>query len=125
MAIVGARRASPYGIDVARALGRGLAAAGVTVVSGMALGIDSAAHHGALDAEGADDRRARRPRRAAVPGPRAASCTGGSAIAARSSPSSRPAPTTRRWMFPARNRLIAALSAMTVVVEGAPATRVL
>src|SRR5204863_275279 len=50
VAVVGARRATPYGLEVARALGRGLAAAGLPVVSGMALGIDSAAHAGALEA---------------------------------------------------------------------------
>src|SRR4051794_28097600 len=52
VAIVGARRATPYGLEVARALGRGLAAARITVVSGMALGIDAAAHAGALEAGG-------------------------------------------------------------------------
>src|SRR2546423_1096441 len=51
-ATVGARRASAYGIEVARALGRGLAAAGVTVVSGMAFGVDAAAHTGALEVAG-------------------------------------------------------------------------
>src|SRR4051812_15525953 len=49
VAVVGTRRASPDGLEVARGLGRGLADAGVTVVSGMALGVDSAAHAGALD----------------------------------------------------------------------------
>ena len=52
MAVVGTRRASADGLEVARALGRGLAAAGVTVVSGMALGVDSAAHAGALESSG-------------------------------------------------------------------------
>ena len=42
IAVVGTRRPSPHGLEVAQGLGRGLAAAGVTVVSGMALGIDSA-----------------------------------------------------------------------------------
>ena len=55
-AIVGTRRASADGVEVARALGRGLAAAGVTVVSGMALGVDSAAHAGRAGVERADGR---------------------------------------------------------------------
>src|SRR5205807_4215720 len=52
-AIVGTRRATEYGSEVAHGIGRGLGAAGVTVISGMALGIDSAAHAGALAASGA------------------------------------------------------------------------
>ncbi len=52
VAIVGARRASSYGEEVAYELGLRLAAAGVTVVSGMARGIDGAAHRGALDGRG-------------------------------------------------------------------------
>ncbi len=52
VAVVGARRASSYGLEVARALGRGLAAADVVLVSGMAFGIDSAAHAAAVDAGG-------------------------------------------------------------------------
>ena len=52
VAIVGTRRATPYGIRMAEKLGRELAAHGITVVSGMATGIDSAAHRGALEAGG-------------------------------------------------------------------------
>ena len=52
MAIVGTRRCTRYGRDVAYELGRDLAAAGVRVVSGLALGIDGAAHRGALAAGG-------------------------------------------------------------------------
>ncbi|MDO8525157.1 MAG: DNA-processing protein DprA [Candidatus Omnitrophota bacterium] len=52
VAIVGSRRASIYGLETAEKLGFELAARGVTVVSGMAIGIDSAAHKGALKAKG-------------------------------------------------------------------------
>ncbi len=52
VAIVGARAASAAGRALARALGRDLAAAGATVVSGLARGIDTAAHEGALQARG-------------------------------------------------------------------------
>src|SRR5262249_47487296 len=48
--LVGARRASSYGREVARDLGRQLAAAGMAVVSGLAFGVDACAHRGALDA---------------------------------------------------------------------------
>ena len=67
VAIVGARDAVALRPRGRRALGRGLAAAGVTVVSGMAMGIDSAAHAGALET-GADGRGARHGRRPALPG---------------------------------------------------------
>jgi DNA processing protein len=52
VAIVGARAATVYGLEFARALGARLAEAGVTVVSGLARGIDAAAHRGALEASG-------------------------------------------------------------------------
>ena len=52
VAIVGTRRATPYGRLVSETLGRDLAARGVTVVSGMAVGADAAAHRGALVAGG-------------------------------------------------------------------------
>ena len=118
VAVVGARRAGHDGLEVARGLGRGLAAAGVTVVSGMALGIDSAAHAGALEvggptltvlASGAD-----------VPYPpskrslyRALVCT--QAVLSEMPPGFRPF----KWCFPARNRTIAGLASITIVVEAA------
>ncbi len=52
VAVVGSRIASLYGIRTAETISRGLAEAGVAVVSGMAVGIDSAAHQGALSADG-------------------------------------------------------------------------
>ena len=118
VAIVGSRRASPYGLDVARSLGRGLAAAGIPVVSGMAFGIDSAAHTGALDAPGETiavlpggaDRAYPPAKRALYRRVRHS----GAVISELP-----PAASVRRWMFPARNRLIAGLSRMTVVVEAA------
>ena len=52
VAVVGSRRASPYGVNAAAHLSRQLAATGVVIVSGLARGIDAAAHHAALDAGG-------------------------------------------------------------------------
>lgn len=116
VAIVGARRATPYGLGQARVLGRGVAAAGVTVVSGMALGVDAAAHAGALEAEGATVAvLAGGPERAYPASKRRLheriAATG--AVVAEMPPGAQ----ARRWCFPARNRLIAALGQATVVVE--------
>lgn len=52
VAVVGSRKASEYGRGMARSMGEGLARGGVAVVSGLALGIDGAAHRGALAAGG-------------------------------------------------------------------------
>jgi len=137
VAIVGSRRATPYGIEVARSLARGLASCGVTVISGMALGIDAAAHAGAL-AAAVDEQAAATP--AATPGASPAA-TSAATVAVLPGAASDPYPRSkralhrrlvatgavvselppgspvRRWTFPARNRLIAALARMTVVVE--------
>ena len=118
VAVVGARRAGPDGIEVARGLGRGLAAAGVTVISGMALGIDSAAHAGALEvggptlcvlASGAD-----------VPYPPSKRGLYRSIVRTHAAVSEMP-PGFKpfRWCFPARNRTIAGLAMLTIVVEAA------
>jgi DNA processing protein len=53
VAIVGARKASDYGMETARTLARGLAASGITVAGGLTEGIPSAVHLGALEADGA------------------------------------------------------------------------
>ena len=116
VAIVGARRASPYGLEQARGLGRGLAAAGLTVVSGMALGVDSAAHVGALEAEGITIAvLACGPERPYPASKRRlhAQITAVGAVVAELPPGTPP----RRWCFPARNRIIAALAQALVVVE--------
>src|SRR4051812_12424688 len=116
VAIVGARACSAYGAQVARMLGRELAAAGVVVVSGLARGIDGEAHRGALEARG---------HTVAVLGcgidrdypaahmSLARSIAEQSLIVSEYEPGVEPAP----WRFPARNRIIAGLCAATVVVE--------
>jgi len=119
VALVGARRASPYGLEMARSLGRGLGAAGITVLSGMALGIDSAAHAGALEVgaptvavlPAGPDRAYPASKRALHRRIRSAG-----AVVSELPPGVQP----RRWMFPARNRIIAGLGAMTVVIEARP-----
>jgi DNA processing protein len=116
VAIVGARACSPYGAQVARRLGSELAAAGTVVVSGLARGVDGEAHRGALEADGLTvavlgcgiDRdypaaHAELARRICERG----------LIVSEYEPGVEPAP----WRFPARNRIIAGLSAATVVVE--------
>jgi DNA processing protein len=116
VAVVGARRASGYGLEVAAGLGRGLAAAGVTVVSGMALGVDSAAHAGALDARGGTVAvLAAGPERAYPASKRHlyARIRAEGAVVSELPPGT----TARKWSFPARNRVIAGLAVLTVVVE--------
>jgi len=118
VAVVGSRRGSPYGLEVARAIARELATCRVVVVSGMALGIDSAAHEGALAGGGLTI--AVLGGGADVPYPRS-KLTLYRRIASEGLVISEMPPGTRplRWCFPARNRIMAALSAMTIVVEGA------
>lgn len=116
--VVGARRPSPWGADIAYELGRGLGAAGVVVVSGLALGIDAAAHRGCLDAGG-------RPVAVLGCGPDVAypatnrrlhGRVGDAGVVLSELP---PGQRPYRWSFPARNRIMAGLAAITVVVEAA------
>jgi DNA processing protein len=116
VAIVGARACSPYGSQVARMLGRELAAAGLVVISGLARGIDAEAHRGALDAAGhtvavlgCGIDRDYPAAHAAL----AAAISERSLLVSEYEPGVEPAP----WQFPARNRIIAGLAAATVVVE--------
>ena len=116
VAIVGSRRASSYARGVTRQLARGATAAGLTVVSGMAQGIDAEAHGGALEGGGATV--------AFLPGPAERAVPAGLAglrrqIVERGAAVSEIPPRTgvRSWMYLARNRLIAALAELTVVVE--------
>jgi DNA processing protein len=116
VAVVGARRASSYGLEVAGVLGRGLAAAGLTVVSGMALGVDSAAHAGALEARGTTVAVLGGGAERAYPASKRAlheRIRASGAVISELPPGA----VAQRWSFPARNRIIAALSVATVVVE--------
>jgi DNA processing protein len=118
VAIVGGRRASTYALEVAHELGRGLAVAGVPVISGLALGVDAAAHRGTLAgrgraivvlASGADvpypSRHRALYREVLEEG----------VVLSEMPPGAR----VRRWAFPARNRIMAALAHLVVVVEAA------
>lgn len=117
VAIVGARTCTSYGARIAYTWAYELAAAGITIVSGLARGIDAEAHRGALDADG---------RTVAVLGCgidrvypaahghlhwRILEC--GGAVVSEYEPGTEPAP----WRFPARNRIIAGLANAVVVVE--------
>jgi DNA processing protein len=121
VALVGTRRSTPGGRRVAFAMGRDLAAAGVCVVSGLALGIDGAAHAGAV--LGAAAPRGAGPVGVAangvdVPYPRR-HCTLWEAVASSGAVLSEtlPGAPAEAWRFPVRNRIIAGLSQMVVVVE--------
>lgn len=118
VAVVGSRRASTYGKEVAYTLGRELAATGVPVVSGLAFGIDAAAHEGALAGHGPAV--VVMPSGADVAYPRSHHglhrrlCEHGLVVSEMP-----PGATPLKWCFPARNRIMAGLSAATLVVEAA------
>ena len=121
VAIVGSRRATPQGLAVAERLAGDLAARGVTVVSGLARGIDTAAHRGALDAGGrtlavlgSGVDRVYPPENRAL----AARIAEHGAVISQFAPGM-PA---LAHHFPVRNRLLAALALGVVVVEAAEAS---
>ncbi len=119
VAIVGARRATRSGLELAAELAFELARAGVTIVSGLALGIDAAAHRGAIDGggrsiavlgSGVD----RCQPVANAPLARALIDTGGLLLSEYA-----PGTSARPHHFPERNRLISGLATAVVVVEAA------
>jgi len=118
VAIVGARRASAYGVEVAERLASDLAARGVTIVSGLARGIDTAAHRGALAAGGrtiavlgAGVDVVYPPENVAL----AREVAAHGALLTQFAPGMPPLPQN----FPTRNRTLAALALGVVVVEAA------
>lgn len=118
VALVGSRAASEYGLAQARRLAGDLVGLGFAVVSGLARGIDAAAHRGALDANGITVAVLPGGLDAVVPGHHAELAE---SIAARGALVSERAsgPPPGRGVFLTRNRLIAALSGAVVVVEAA------
>lgn len=115
--VVGARRASPYGREIARALGADLAGAGLGVISGLAYGIDGAVHRGSLGAGRSVAVLGCGPDVAYPAAHRSLHrrlCEEGLVISELA-----PGMTPWRWTFPARNRIMARMAAMTVLVEAA------
>ena len=118
IAIVGSRHATNYGIKTAERLARGLAMAGVTIVSGLARGIDAAAHKGALEAGGrtlavlgGGHLKMYPPEHADL----AKQITNQGAVLTESLPDSAP----KSGSFPRRNRIVTGLSLGVIVVEAA------
>lgn len=116
LAVVGARRCSEYGERTAATIGRETAAAGIVVVSGLARGIDAAAHRGALETgrtaavlAGGLDRIYPAEHTSLADRIVAA----GGCLLSEQPPGVRPLP----WLFPFRNRIITGMSLATVVVE--------
>ncbi|MFA4905473.1 MAG: DNA-processing protein DprA [Candidatus Margulisiibacteriota bacterium] len=117
LAIVGTRRASSYGLEVAKRLGFELAGLGITIVSGLASGIDTAAHKGALEAKGrtlaifgcgVDMIFPAENRELAKEIESSGACVSEFPMGTR----------TEKGNFPRRNRIISGLSLGTIVVEG-------
>jgi DNA processing protein len=127
VALVGARAATARGLEAARELGARLAGDGVDVISGGALGIDAAAHRGALDVAGRDGA----GHTVAVLGtgidvayPERNACmfdeivAAGGSLVTQFAPGAQP----RKQSFPVRNTVIAGLSDLVVVVEAGQAS---
>lgn len=118
VAIVGSRRATPGGLAMARRLARDLAAAGLVVVSGMALGVDAAAHEGALEGGGVTIAVLGSGIDVVYPrnnGNLIRRLLGSGCVVSELPPGALPLPRH----FPLRNRLISGLSLAVVVVEAA------
>jgi DNA processing protein len=117
VAVVGARNATEDGLDVARELGRTLAGRGVAVVSGLARGIDAAAHQGSLDAGGPSGAVLGTPIDEIYPREHVWLQNALSRSLGLMSEIASGTPPTPRT-FAARNRLLAAIADVTVVVQG-------
>jgi DNA processing protein len=117
VAVVGTRRCTRYGLDLATGFGEALARAGWTTVSGLARGIDAAAHRGALQRDGMAVAVLGSGVDVVYPAENAglyrSIIAGHGAIVSEYPPGTRP----DRWRFPARNRIIAAIASAVVVVE--------
>ena len=116
VAIVGTRRCTSVGRYVADAIGRDLADAGVAVVSGLALGVDAAAHRGVLSVGGSAIGVVASGLDIVYPASNRTlweTVAGDGLLLSEVPMGQRPT----KWRFPARNRMIAALSELVVVVE--------
>lgn len=116
VAVIGTRRPTGYGLRIAQEIGGDLAAAGIVIVSGLAFGIDSAAHAATLQAGGKTVAVMGTGRNRIYPRQHQAladQITRRGALVTEFAPDAPPA----RDHFPRRNRIIAALSAAVVVVE--------
>jgi DNA processing protein len=116
VSIVGTRRASPYGLRMAEKFGRELAARGITVVSGLAAGIDTAAHRGALSAGGRTIAVLGNGVDVVYPQQNAElmdKITRQGAVISQFSMGTKPSP----GHFPYRNRIISGMSQGTLIVE--------
>ncbi|NNC76100.1 MAG: DNA-protecting protein DprA [Acidimicrobiia bacterium] len=119
VAVVGTRRCTTYGRKLARRYGAAIAEAGWVLVSGLARGIDAAAHQGTVSAGGRGVAVLGSGIDVVYPGENAGLATslveGGGAVVSEYPPGTVPEP----WRFPPRNRIISGLAAAVVVVEAA------